>query len=97
VTRERPLEVFEGWPARLAGSAGGAAIGLLTTIAVLALACFYGLKGLGNAFEDWNPRDTVEGWIGVSGLNYVAAGAVLWYAIFRRWPAAPPSQVGQDA
>jgi hypothetical protein len=82
---------FEAWPARLTGSDAGTAGGLLVTVAALAVVLFFGLKALGNAFEDWNPRDVVQLWVTVVALNLIPIGIITWYAIWHRWPMAPPA------
>lgn len=81
---------FEAWPARTAGTPRGTALALLATVAVLALVLFYGLQAIGNAAGDWNVRDTVRLWVTVVALNLLPIGVITWYAIWQRWPAAPP-------
>jgi len=91
--------VFEGWPARLAGSPGAVAVGMLTTIAVLAAVLFIVLKAIGDARATWNPANPVYLWMTVCTLNFLAAGSILWYGVWRRWPCAPvaaPRAGGQE-
>ena len=83
--------ILEGWPARLLTSAPARDGALLATIAVLAAVLFIVLKVLGNAGTTWPPTNPVYLWMTVCALNFVAAGSILWYGVFRRWPVAPPA------
>ena len=82
--------ILEAWPARLLTSAPARDGALLATIAVLAAVLFIALKVLGNAGTTWPPTNPVYLWMTVCALNFVAAGSILWYGVFRRWPVAPP-------
>jgi hypothetical protein len=84
--------ILEGWPARLAQTPAARDGALLATIAVLAAAMFVVLEALGDAGTTWPPTNPVYLWMTVCALNFVAAGSILWYGVFRRWPVAPPAQ-----
>jgi hypothetical protein len=84
--------ILEGWPARLAKTSAARDGALLATIALLAAAMFIVLKALGDAGTTWPPSNPVYLWMTVCALNFVAAGSILWYGVFRRWPVAPPAQ-----
>lgn len=83
--------IFEGWPARRLHGAVARDGALLATIALLAAALFIVLKALGDARTSWPPADPVYLWITVCALNFVAAGSILWYGVWRRWPVAAPA------
>ncbi|TAN25648.1 MAG: hypothetical protein EPN30_04830 [Actinomycetota bacterium] len=80
--------LFETWPFQdeePSGNRLGAAI-----LAVVVTCCLYfGLRALGQATGTWS-QAPVELWIGVSGLNYIAAVVILHYAVWGRWPLEPP-------
>jgi hypothetical protein len=84
--------ILEGWPARLVRSAPARDGALLATIAGLAAVMFTALKAVGDAGTAWPPTNPVYLWMTVCALNFVAAGSILWYGVFRRWPVAPPAQ-----
>jgi hypothetical protein len=84
--------ILEGWPARLLTSAPARDGALLATIAVLAAVMFIVLEAVGDAATTWPPTNPVYLWMTVCALNFVAAGSILWYGVFRRWPVAPPAQ-----
>jgi hypothetical protein len=81
--------LFERWPFQRATGAAGAFAGLAATAAVT-VALFFGLRAFGNAIATWG-TNPVELWVGVCGLNYIAAGVILHYGIFGRWPYEPPT------
>jgi hypothetical protein len=89
--------ILEGWPARLLTSVAARDGALLITIAVLAAAMFIVLKVLGDAGTTWPPTNPVYLWMTVCALNFVAAGSILWYGVFRRWPLAPPAPRPEEA
>jgi hypothetical protein len=82
--------ILEGWPSRLAHAPAARDGALLLTIAVLAAIMFIVLKALGDAGTTWQPTNPVYLWMTVCALNFIAAGSILWYGVFRRWPVAPP-------
>jgi hypothetical protein len=82
--------ILEGWPSRLAHAPAARDGALVLTIAVLAAAIFIVLKALGDAGTTWPPTNPVYLWMTVCALNFIAAGSILWYGVFRRWPVAPP-------
>ncbi len=84
--------VFEAWPARMVTSDGGRIIALLGTIAVLAAVLFIVLKAIGDARGTWTAANPVYLWMTVCALNFLAAGSILWYGVWGRWPAAPVSR-----
>ena len=84
--------ILEGWPARRLTSAPARDGALLATIAVLAAVMFTVLKAVGEASTTWSPTNPVYLWMTVCALNFIAAGSILWYGVFRRWPVAPPAQ-----
>jgi len=84
--------ILEGWPARLLTSAPARDGALLATIAVLAAVMFIILEAVGDGGTTWPPTNPVYLWMTVCALNFVAAGSILWYGVFRRWPVAPPAQ-----
>ncbi len=82
--------LFEAWPSRNLLSPALTAMGLFATMVAVVVLEFFGLRALGNAIETWTPQAPVELWVGTVGLNYLAGAVVLHYAIFGRWPFAPP-------
>jgi hypothetical protein len=88
--------ILEGWPARLLTSGFARDGAMLATIAVLAAVMFIVLKALG-ASTAWPATNPVYLWMTVCALNFVAAGSILWYGVFRRWPVAPPPQRAGEA
>ena len=82
--------ILEGWPSRLVHPPAARDGALLLTIAVLAAVMFIVLKAVGDAGTSWSPANPVYLWMTVCALNFIAAGAILWYGVFRRWPVAPP-------
>jgi hypothetical protein len=88
--------ILEGWPARLAQAPVARDGALLATIAVLAAVMFIVLKALG-ASTSWPPTNPVYLWMTVCALNFIAAGSILWYGVFRRWPVAPPAPRPEEA
>src|ERR1700722_2354676 len=88
--------ILEGWPARLLSTGPARDGALLATVAVLAAVMFIVLKTLGDANTTWPPTNPVYLWMTVCALNFIAAGSILWYGVFRRWPVAPPAQGPQE-
>ena len=84
--------VFEAWPARLARSDGGIVAGILASIAALAIVMYVVLRAIGNARATWTPANPVDLWVTVCTLNFLAAGSILWYGVWRRWPASPVTE-----
>ncbi|NNN20249.1 MAG: hypothetical protein HKL84_10440, partial [Acidimicrobiaceae bacterium] len=64
-------------------------LGTSVLVIVVTGLLYFGLRGLGHATGTWN-QAPVELWIGVSGLNYIAAVIILHYAVWGRWPLKPP-------
>jgi hypothetical protein len=89
--------IFEGWPARRLQRAVARDGVLLATIALLAAVLFIVLKALGDARTNWPAADPVYLWITVCALNFVAAGSILWYGVWRRWPVAAPAPAPAEA
>jgi hypothetical protein len=89
--------IFEGWPARRLGATAARDGVLLATIALLAAGLFIALKALGDARTTWPPADPVYLWMTVCALNFVAAGSILWYGVWRRWPVAAPGAPAEPA
>ena len=83
--------IFEGWPARRLQATPARDGALLATIAGFAAVLFIVLKALGDARTTWPPADPVYLWMTVCALNFVAAGSILWYGVWRRWPVAAPA------
>jgi hypothetical protein len=89
--------IFEGWPARRLQRAVARDGVRLATIALLAAVLFIVLKALGDARTNWPAADPVYLWITVCALNFVAAGSILWYGVWRRWPVAAPAPAPAEA
>jgi hypothetical protein len=89
--------ILESWPARLLTSAPARNGALLATIALLAAVLFVLLKAAGEASTTWPATNPVYLWMTVCALNFVAAGSILWYGVFRRWPVAPPAPLPEEA
>jgi hypothetical protein len=89
--------ILEGWPSRRLQSAGARDGALLATIALLATVLFIVLKALGDARTNWPPADPVYLWMTVCALNFVAAGSILWYGVWRRWPVGTPAPAAVEA
>jgi hypothetical protein len=83
--------IFEAWPSRLLAPGAGRDAALLATIGLLGFAVFILLKLIGDSRGDWTPANPVYLWMTVCALNFVAAGSILWYGVWRRWPVAAPS------
>lgn len=81
--------LFERWPFQGLAGVASAMAGFSSTVVVTAV-LFFGLRAFGNAIVDWGPNP-VELWVGVCGLNYIAAGVILHCGIFSRWPYEPPA------
>jgi hypothetical protein len=88
--------VFEGWPARRLQAAAARDGALLATIALLAAVLFIVLKAVGDARTSWPAADPVYLWMTVCALNFVAAGSILWYGVWRRWPVAAPTPAAAE-
>jgi hypothetical protein len=84
--------IFEGWPSRLVAAGSARDASLLATVAVLAAIMFAGLKAIGDGATTWPPSNPVYLWMTVCTLNFLAAGSILWFGIWRRWPVATPAQ-----
>jgi hypothetical protein len=82
--------VFETWPSRLLQGWAARDGGLLATIAVIAAVAFIVLKAIGDNTV-WPPQNPVYLWMTVCELNFLAAGSILWYGVWRRWPVAQPT------
>ncbi len=76
----------EGWVARF----GGPGAVVLAAVAVT-LGLFFGLRGLGNLVDAHWKVVPVELWVGLAGLNWIAAIIIAHYALWRRWPFPPPA------
>jgi hypothetical protein len=83
--------IFEAWPSRLIAAGAGRDAALLATIGLLGFAVFIVLKLIGDGRGGWTPANPVYLWMTVCALNFVAAGSILWYGVWRRWPVAPPT------
>lgn len=77
--------LFDNWPAAALRPSGFHVLLVVTQVAVITAALYWGLHGLGNAIETWN-RDPVNLWVTVSCLNFIAASAIVHVAVFHRWP-----------
>jgi hypothetical protein len=49
------------------------------------------LKLIGDGRGGWTPANPVYLWMTVCALNFLAAGSILWYGVWRRWPVAAPT------
>lgn len=83
--------VFETWPSRVVSTAVGRDLALLATLIGGATVIFVVLKVIGDARGGWTPANPVYLWMTVCALNFLAAGSILWYAVWRRWPVAEPT------
>ncbi len=80
--------LFETWPFQSEDPANnrlGSAVLVIAATGVI----YFGLRALGHLTGTW-VQAPVELWIGVSGLNYIAAVIILHYAVWGRWPLEPP-------
>jgi hypothetical protein len=87
--------IFETYPSRLLAAGPARDAGLLATVGVIALAMFVALKAIGDANTTWTPSNPVYLWMTVCTLNFLAAGSILWYGVWHRWPVAPPAAPGE--
>jgi len=87
--------IFEVWPARLLAAGPARDAGLLATIGAMAVAMFVVLKAIGDANSTWPPSSPIYLWMTVCTLNFLAAGSILWYGVWRRWPVAAPAAPGE--
>jgi hypothetical protein len=83
--------IFEAWPSRLVAPGASRDAALLATIGVVGFALFIALKLIGDSRGGWTPTNPVYLWMTVCALNFVAAGSILWYGVWRRWPVAAPT------
>ena len=83
--------IFEAWPSRLLAPGAGRDAALLATIGTLGFAVFVLLKLIGDGRGGWTPANPVYLWMTVCALNFLAAGSILWYGVWRRWPVAAPT------
>lgn len=81
--------LFETWPFQ-AAAPSTKRLGLAIVVAAVAFVLFVGLRAIGTTFGTWDIAP-VELWVGVSGLNYIAAVVILHYAVWGRWPLRPPA------
>jgi hypothetical protein len=91
--------IFEAWPSRLLTPGARRDAALLATIGLLGFAVFILLKLVGDSRGGWTPANPVYLWMTVCALNFLAAGSILWYGVWRRWPVATPAPapVAEDA
>lgn len=81
--------IFEGWPF-LEEAPGAARLCLVVAAGTVAVALYWGLKALGNGTETWD-QYPVELWVGGTALLHIAGVAILFQAVWGRWPLAPPA------
>ncbi|MGH3804698.1 MAG: hypothetical protein ACRDTD_32065, partial [Pseudonocardiaceae bacterium] len=81
--------LFETWPYR-GPSAVANRVGLVVSSAVVVIVLYWGLRGIGNATEEWTEYP-VELWVAGVGLNLMAALVIIHYAMWGRWPFRPPA------
>ena len=81
--------LFETWPFQ-GEDASENRFGSLVMVAVVTCVLYFLLRAIGHATGTWT-QAPVELWIGVGGLNYIAAVIILHYAVWGRWPLEPPA------
>ncbi len=80
--------LFETWPfdqEEPSSNRFGSAVLVVIVSGIL----YFALRALGHVSGTWS-QAPVELWIGVCGLNYIAAVIILHYAVWGRWPLQPP-------
>ena len=80
--------LFETWPFEREDAASNRFGSAVLTV-IVSCALYFGLRALGHATGTWS-QAPVELWIGVCGLNYIAAVIILHYAVWGRWPLEAP-------
>lgn len=80
--------LFETWPFQ-EEEPSATCLGVLVVAVAIACGLYFGLRALGHLTGTWT-QAPVELWIGVCGLNYIAAVIILHYAVWGRWPLNPP-------
>jgi hypothetical protein len=80
--------LFETWPFEREDAASNRFGSAVMTV-IVSCVLYFGLRALGHATGTWS-QAPVELWIGVCGLNYIAAVIILHYAVWGRWPLEAP-------
>ena len=81
--------LLETWPFNEEDPSGNR-VGAAVLVVAVTGCLYFGLRALGHATGTWS-QAPVELWIGVSGLNYIAAVIILHYAVWGRWPLKAPT------